>query len=451
MKKERKKLDKDLILHRILIGALYLLWGFILLFCTLLLFATTGHCASFSNYNLPFNVAQNSGLNSCLDIDTVITVYESYFVPNVQPYFPNTDFTKSLLFLVDPPNPNNEGFVQVIVIPNPTIVTTFSNDGQYENFDITSNEIYVRPGGRDFTMNLQIDRSISNMYAGSNQFDGDVFIFGSHNTITNVYGNTTIRYPFLLYGLDELKDGSGNYVVLTNNSPVVIPTGHATPPDEFDDPIYPTGSTIPSHVPNLTINNYTWTTVPTPDFSTLEKTAESIYNFLQWLGSNLMGALTNLVNNLSNIGEFIGQTIQYFCTLIIKTIQNGITNFYNNMVSLFEPIASTINYIGQPFDSTALIDAFESMQIYNDYDRCGQLIDDAFGFFDDISEPNTFTIPIDLRSITILHQTEILYFDLGWINSAKNIIRAFMWTVTTFGLLYTVIDSIPDYLQGQDE
>jgi len=285
---------------------------------------------------------------------------------------------------------------------------------------------------------------------------------GRDSTSINSFGYTPnvpyyISDELVYYDLD-------NNIIFTNGEPEpdepVILTGHATPPEEFHNPFFNPNSHAqpPEEVPpQVTINNYTWNTYNPPaiddtDIISTLKSLIYVVNYLMgWLKDNISGEFQNLLSNLSAFFDYIGQTIQYYGGLIIDNIQNLITTFYNNMVSLVEDIAEKIAYISEPFDSSALTDAFESMQIYEDYDRCGQLIDDAFGFFDDISEPQSFTIPIDLRGITLLHQTRILYLDLGCINSAKSAIRAFMWTVTTFGLLYTVIDSIPDYIQGQDE
>ena len=425
-------------------------WILILISCCFI-FAFTSHAASLENYDLPFNVSQHSGLNSCMDLETVVTVYESYFVPNVQPYYPTTDFTKALFFLNDAPNPNNEGFVQVIVIPNPTIYTSFANDGQYENFDITSTQIVVTPGGRDFTMNINLDRSISNMYTGSNQFDGNVNIFGSHNTITNAYGTTTIHYPFLLYGLDELKDGSGNYVVLTNYAPVVIPTGHATAPDTFEDPVYETGHAKPNKVPQLTINNYSWTTPPTPDLTTLENTAKSIFNILEWLANNLIGEFSNLITNIQNVGNYIGSTIQYYGNLIVSTIQNGITTFYNNMVSLFEPIASAISYISEPVSGTVIYDNISGTTLIQSLNTVDTALTTFQGTFTGLSEPNSFVIPIHLENLpsSWFGTQSVQYLDLSWINSDMRIlIRGFMWAIITYALFITIVDSIANYING---
>ena len=167
--------------------------------------------------------------------------------------------------------------------------------------------------------------------------------------------NTTYSITFFGTSRNEVKyinnsllyNADSDTPVFANAVPSVpITIGHATEPSEFDDPVYDTGHAKPDKVPQLTINNYTWTTAPTPDFSTLEDTAESIYNYLAWLGSNLIGFFSNLISNLGAIGNYIGSTIQYYGNLIISNIQNGIQNFYDNMVSLFEPIADTISKIG---------------------------------------------------------------------------------------------------------
>lgn len=321
-----------------------------------------------------------------------------------------------------------------------------NNQTQFSLYTVGGTGRFYIAGG------LQL-KSDGTLYSFTENFDNLSYfqnlVSSNYSTATSymsnfkLYNNNTENKALILkYGLDE----------------VPIITGHATPPDTFESPIYTTGHIPPSNVPpTITVNNYTWTTYTPPviDDSGIIETIKSeiqVINYLAgWLKDNLQGMLTNLVNNIKNLFDYLVKTIQYYCDLIISNIQNLITTFYNNMVSIGEDIISKLTYIVSPLDTTALQTAIQNTGIYNDYDRIFDMVSDAFGFYNDIQEPNTFTIPIDLRNVTILHQTQIVYIDLGWLNSCKTIIRAFMWCVLTFGLLYTIIDSIPDYLQGNDE
>lgn len=228
----------------------------------------------------------------------------------------------------------------------------------------------------------------------------------------------------------------------------VHPEGHATPPDPFDDVVVPSGHTLPHQVPTLTINNYSWTTAPSPDLSTLENTAESIYNYLSWLGSNLIGALSNIVTNIQNVGQFIGQTLQYYLGLILDAIKNSINTFYNNMVSLFEPIATAVNYITQPLDENVIYDNLNQTTFSSDISSVKTNFTAFSNQFNSISEPSTYKIPIHFESITMFSDVGVQYIDLGWLNSVKSLLRAFLWMVTTYGLIAAIFDAIPNYING---
>ena len=302
----------------------------------LLTFSVNVNAASSSNTVFPYIVPNWRNANSCISdnaitgcIDRANTFYSN-----------NLHYSGELSYLIFTVDGYSNNLYRLILIPNPYLNQSFSS-----NFDFSSNSINVYSGNSlpILEMTFNPSNSATNLFYYSNTAVAN--LLGSSATVSQGDNLLTPRYPFYLYGIDQILDTSDN-VIFTNIVPTVIPTGHATAPDSFEDPVYNTGHARPTQVPQLTINNYTWTTAPTPDFSTLENTAKSIYNILSWLGSNLLGEFSNLITNLGNIGNYIGSTIQYYGNLIISNIQNGIQNFYDNMVSLFEPIADAVNKIG---------------------------------------------------------------------------------------------------------
>lgn len=310
---------------------------------------------------------------------------------------------------------------------------------------------------------------------GGTWYGGNVIIKISNQTVSgsgnNLNGATA---AFNTNGYSSLYDSTksyySNFKLLTNNTDnasVVLKygwelppdfmhdTSHATPPYTFESPVYITGHTPPTNVPpTYTINNYTWTTYipPTLDTSNAETLLESIYNAIvyngQYLKDNIHGELTNLVDNIGGFVEYIGDTIQYYGNLIITNIQNGITTFYNNINSAIVGIGNAIGYITQPLDMDNLTNAVNSTHIWGDVDTCTTYANDAFGIYGTVAEPNTFKIPLDLRSISLLNITQVYYIDLSWLDGAKQAIRAFMWCVVTFGLLYSVIVDIPNMIRS---
>lgn len=302
----------------------------------LLTFSVNVCAASSSNTEIPYIVPNWRNANSCIP-DSAIEAAEVRYINDVRNYFGYSGDLSYLCYTTDGIVYNDR--YQIFFITNPSITSNIVSD-----FDFTSGNITV------YSNNIQVICVFVRMSDFFVTGDGinlgsQVNLCGSSATSSLNGGNLTPRYPFYMVGVDEIKSGNDN-VIFTNIAPVVIPTGHATPPDTIEEPFFPTGHARPSQVPQLTINNYTWTTPPIPDFSTLEDTAESIYNYLSWLGSNLIGAIGNVVTNIQNVGNFIAQTLQYYLGLIIDAIKNSINTFYNNMVSLFEPIAEVINKVG---------------------------------------------------------------------------------------------------------
>ena len=466
---KRKKSDnyKNRFIDKLINTALYILWGVIFLFCALLLLCTKGHCASNDVNSYPFNIATQYVDNTTGN--TINGIYFDYLLTDKETLIEhiNSDLTAQnvtydsyLVFLTDISNRTTnlhgaQPHIQITytILTNPTINTTITQTDSFTSVvcPITyTNNINYRQ--------VYIPSTDANSYSYRATYNGGTFnalgtpTFINYTPFTeNSYmgsGVYNANYPIIAYNI-------GNGLISTNDSLCIIDfeynfptfTGHATPPDEFEQIVTPNDYTLPREVPQLVINNYTWTSTPTPDFSTLEDTCESIYHFLQWLGSNLMGASTNVVDNIKNVGDYIGQTIQYYGGLIVRAIQNGIETFYNNMVSLFEPISSAIDYISQPLQVQEVVTAMQSTAIHTDIVSVVNLSNTAFGIFGTVSEPSEFKIPLDLTGITILHQTQPFYIDLGWINSAKSYIRAFMWCVVTFGLLYSIIFGIPSMLK----
>lgn len=425
--------DKNKFLEKLLV----LSWVVFLFFCLWLL-SFTSRAANTSNTEIPYIVPNWRNANSCIP-DSAIEAAEVRYINDVRNYFGYSGDLFYLCYTTDGIVYNDR--YQIFFITNPTITSNIVSD-----FDFTSGNITV------YSNNIQVICvfvRMSDFYVTGDAINlgSQVNLCGSSATTSLNGGNLTPRYPFYMVGTDEIKSANDN-VIFTNIAPVVIPTGHATQPDPIEDPFFPTGHARPNQVPQLTINNYTWTTPPTPDFSTLEDTAESIYNYLYWLGSNLIGAIGNIVTNIQNVGNFLAQTLQYYLGLIIDAIKNSINTFYNNMVSLFEPIATAVNYITQPLDENIINDTLNQTSFSSDFSFVKTNFTTFANQFNSISEPSSYKIPIHFENITMFSDVGIQYIDLGWLNSVKSLLRAFLWMVTTYGLIAAIFDAIPNYING---
>lgn len=245
------------------------------------------------------------------------------------------------------------------------------------------------------------------------------------------------------------KDYVSNFTIFTNNDKntaqlVLI----------YDDGVsIPEGDTAREDMEKPDIEDYIpdWTNKPTFDSSSVENALESVYNGVVWLGDNIKGTITGT-------GEYIADTVRWAIQKVLNTIRDVFTaitdkvnEVKNTILTIGDKIQATIDYISQPYDSTKVNTAFNNMSIKTDFNSMTTLVNNAFSVFDSTAEPNTFQIPLHLENIPILHINTVQYIDLGWLYDCRGLIRAFMWCVTTFGLLYTIIDSLPSYLSGNDE
>lgn len=415
-----------------------LFWAFILVLCVFIL-SSTAKAETSINVPLPYVVPDYVGLNNVCSLETIEAIYSGYFVPNVQPYYPNTDFTKAILYYQDAPNVNNEGYVSVVVLPSPVITTSMPNDTTYENWDLATGVINVQPTGRIFTMNLRLDRPINSMYGGSSQGDGTVNLFGQHATISNSYGNTTILYPFLMLGIDNLYDASGNYVIMTNEQQALPPSAVA-PDFSFFQPQFPPMVTGPTIVPSFhSWTPYQWGTFtpPTFDDSSVINAIKSIGEMLGYgvvyVVSNIVNALNNIGNNLHTFFEDIIQTLQYYLGLIISNIQNAVQNIYENFKALIEPLTNKViefaDLFIHPFDSEEFEEQIEDSSFFTNYhaivDNC-EVLTEIIEYAeerDHFSLYISFENPLD-NSVHRIISSEISF---DWLVPMRHIYRPFLW------------------------
>lgn len=291
------------------IEKIFLYITFTLLFISMFFmgFSSICHANTVSSMSAPYVVPNNTGLNSGIDLNAVLSLYENSFKPNMVQFYPNVDFDHCLMYIIDPPNVNN-GNISIYLIPEPEIDYAISSDALYNQFDFMNQTITFNHASRIFTINTNIN---TYNYLGSNQYDGRPNLFGSQSTVVRDSGTYTILYPFLLIGYDDLMDSTGNYIMLTNNIPYepTIPTqGHATQPTNDPNNFINGSNGSPLTKPTFpTINNYNWTVYQNPpiDNTNLESLIESlidnvIYGF-DYLASNFQGEFSNLINNLSNL------------------------------------------------------------------------------------------------------------------------------------------------------
>lgn len=413
---------------------LVLAWGFILVICVFIGFSIRGKCASQTSTEIPYNVAEMANYNQIMldKCEIVKTIFYSYF-----PQYSNY----SVLMWTQDGYYNGAVFQYYLMFEpqyNSTIV---------ENFDFTSNTMQFYSDYEIFAVLVDSQGQNLGILEPHSHY---ATLMGNSGSVNTAIGSYLPRYPFYYDGEPVLS--TNNLEVLISRVNGLSPTGHVTEPDLTSDNIDNDKPDIDDYLPTLP-------NMPTIDNSSLEKIAESIFNILQWGFNAIKGTLQGLF-------EYLGDLLSYSFQKVIDNIKNGIQNLYDNFKSLFEPllngiaellnsISQKLDYISQPFDSEAFQEAFENTAINGDIDSISQLNEQAFGTWLTTEEPNEFKIALHTEQIPLADNvnftTTTQYIDLGVINGAKPYIRGVMWCLLTFSLLYTIIDSIPNYIGGNDE
>lgn len=325
-------------------------------------------------------------------------------------------------------------------VPQEEFVYSFVLSNDYNDFDIT---------------NDYADMTFSNYIFIKGYIDYPYF-YGSYQTNT-ITTPTTVRF---FYGSNK-GDGSllvpniasQNYNYQLNiyqpvfglsvvNPPVEIGTA-ILPPSVFV-PDYPTGTNPPSTVPpTYTPQTYTPTTPPTPDFSTAEKTLESIYNYIVYAIADINGQLNLLKDNLKGFFDYIGATIQYYGNAIIDTLNNFIQNFYDNMKNLVEPIFNELNELKQsfldfadlfihPFDEEEFEEQMESCELINQYEELMDNCEVLQQIFDYAEERDYFVLYIDFENPFADSEHKIIHSEISftWLKDYRSTYRPFLWVFT---------------------
>lgn len=330
-------------------------------------------------------------------------------------------------------------------VPQEEFTYSFYLSNDYSDFDITvdyadftfSNYIfitgYTQPaprGGYYFygsyqTTPINQSRTVRFFY-GSNKGDGSLLV----PNISSQNYNYQLNIYQPVFGLSVV------------NPPIEIGTA-ILPPSAFV-PDYPTGTNPPSTVPpTYTPQTYTPTTPPTPDFSTAEKTLESIYNYIVWGIADINGQFHLLKDNLSGFFEYIGLTIQYYGNAIIDTLNNFIQNFYDNMKNLVEPIYNDLNELKQsfldfadlfihPFDEEEFEDQMESCELINQYEELMDNCEVLQQIFDYAEERDYFVLYIDFENPFADSEHKIIHSEISftWLKDYRSTYRPFLWVFT---------------------
>lgn len=317
---------------------------------------------------------------------------------------------------------------------------SYENSGLYGEINSNGYQFSLYLIGNGSLVNGRLD------IADGGQIYNTVFYQPPFTNFTNL--NSSFYDPNISY--------VSNFKVYTNNTEnadlilrygaddPIINTGVAVIPPTAFIPEYLQGDTAPQNVPpEYTVNNYTWTTAPQFDGSTIINGIQSIKNTLDWLSSNLHEELANLINNIKGLATYIGKTIQYYGNAIIETINNAIQNFYDNMKALVEPIYTTLEnlYNGflefadlfiHPFDEEEFEDQIENCQLISQYNELMDNADDIRAIFNNAEERDYFVLYIDFENPFADSEHKIIHSEISftWLKDYRSTYRPFLWLFT---------------------
>lgn len=434
-----------------------LIFSFVLILFIVFLNCSTVSAATIFSGSLPYSVPNSSGLNSGIDKNAVLNLFNNSFLPNIRQFYPNVDFSNCLFYIIDAPNINN-GNISIYILVDPQPDLTINSDAIYNNFDLQAQAITFTHTSRIFTINTNIN---TYNYNGSNQYDGRVNLFGNQSTIIRDSGNYTINYPFLMIGNDNIYDLSGNYVIVTNNAPYSpnVPTqGHATQPTNNPNNFINGSNGQPITRPTQpTINNYNWTTYNAPpiDTTSLESLVESlidnvVYGF-EYLKDNLQGEFSNLINNIQSLINYVVLSLENGFNKVIQAIQDIMTDLYNNFVSLFEPITEQLAYITQPFDSSNFESQLNNTSAMNILNVCNTSFDTFKSTFSNVSEPESYILQLDFNMPSSPFLSSYIVdgeINFNWLIPLKSVYRPLLWILFIAFAFISILTNIGNYLKG---
>lgn len=325
---------------------------------------------------------------------------------------------------------------------------TLSN-GDYDTFDYAMNSCQLHLISTYRRLNWHIEYSGNGFY-GSDGLVSNVYITFFANS-SDGYGSTLQpKYAMTnyVYEDDEYQCVFG----FGNPERPTVPTGHATAPNNnINNPVFTNGHNPPVTVPpSLTINNYTWTTPPQLDFSSVIDGIETIGHILNWISDNLKGEFENLIDNIVSLGNFIGETIVYYGGLILDSFKDLQDFLYKNFVSLFENIGNTISaiydLITEPLNTSLLNNQLNNSSFISAYRGTKTEITNFFGEFSTVTQPENVVFEIDLTGLWL--DMGVSYIDFSILNPVLPYIRLVLGAILLYELIVTIVTGINSYIGG---
>lgn len=263
-------------------------------------------------------------------------------------------------------------------------------------------------------------------------------------SIDSTLYNNNILY-FAKYSLEYNSFGSGQYVIVVPDDPINIGDFTDLPNideilddlnNSYEQPSSLTGHALPSQ-PTENPNN-------TPFQDRLQ-----MFDYLKDVLTALFG---NLGYNISNWLNSLGSKIVQGFNSVSQNIWNGFSTLMSNIQGFFAPkldyIIEKFNYITEEPDSEQIIDFIETTSVYSDISSINTSVTTFGSSFTGVSEPDDYILTFHIEDIDILNQSQPFILHLNILNPVKSTIRAFLWVIVSYGLFISVVDSLPNYING---
>ena len=425
----------DKFIERFFIGSLFVM----VLIALVLGFATKSKAATSVNGDFPYNVA---------DWRSSFTYFSDEQLQYIIDYIDNQNVNDwdYLCFMTDITASSVSSSTVIYVIYNPYIdyALTPSDNYMTSNYTVKTRLywglFYYRYDGTTYSI-----------YNSSGGNYGNASLFGSPQSVNTAFGSYIPRYPFIYNGHgDPILDTNGKPFLFSrvDNSPGSVTDTTLVDTSDFPDEPY-----IDDYLPN--------TPKPTIDRTSLETLVESIFNWLSWQWDQLKGLLSYLTDKIGwlmgKIVDGINKLLQNFIDnlkSLFKPLLDSINNFLENIKTFVQSIKEKIDYITEPLSVSVIYDEISQTSLMTNVNTIISSTTAFINDFNSCSEPSTYKIPIHLELLpsSLFGTLSTQYIDLGVIDPVKSALRVLMWALTTYGLFYTVIDSIANYINGgQDE
>lgn len=278
------------------------------------------------------------------------------------------------------------------------------------------------------------------------------------NHVEGMSGN--MQWPSWFSDLDSsIYNSSKSYVsnfrIYTDNtsSNSVVLNYNATPSyDDEDNDTYPNNFDKPG------IGDY----INTDDIPPFDATdgIGSLWNIMKYCYGHIIPGLGNyiidsinwglqkVINNIRLVLENVSTELQE----VVNDFSDMVNGFLSDIKDFVSDIKTNIEYFVEPLQSSEVNTAFTSTNFYGiktQFTSTFTTFENAF----DISEPNTFTLTVNIQNIDTFYNfgcrsPVIIHLDEHF-TPIKTALRTFLWILISFGTVFVIEKGLANWLRGE--